>query len=83
MATNPKLPREEQNHPDDHAHIVLTRRRTNPWPIILVVIAAIILLALIGWVIFSRPHPNSSVRPNGAGVVLQTSAEAGHELSAG
>lgn len=54
MATNPKLPPEERNLRDDHAHVVLTRKRTNPWPVILVIIAAVILIALIVWVVTSR-----------------------------
>jgi hypothetical protein len=54
MAANPKLPPDDQNRRDDHAHVVLTRKRTNAWPIILVIIVAVILIALIVWVVTNK-----------------------------
>lgn len=54
MAANPQLPPEERNLRDDHTHVVLTRKRTNPWPIVLVIIAAAILIALIAWVVVNK-----------------------------
>lgn len=60
MAANPKLPPNERNLRDDHAHVVLTRKRTNPWPLILVIIAVIVLVALIVWVVLTRSLRSSS-----------------------
>lgn len=65
MATNPKLPSDEQNLDgqnlnDTHSHVVLTSKRSNPWPLILVIIAAAILIALIAWVVLSRPQRTSA-----------------------
>jgi len=60
MATNPKLPPDEQKLRDDHAHVVMTREKTSPWPLIVTIIAVIILIALIAWVILSRPRRSSA-----------------------
>ena len=66
MATNPKIPPEPYSH-DDHEHVVLTKKRTSSWPVILVVIAAAVLIALLVWVIATRgfhrtPSPVGSVQ---------------------
>jgi len=60
VATNPKLP-PDKNLQDDHAHVVLTRKRSSPWPLVLAIIAAIILIALIAWVVLSKSRRMSSV----------------------
>lgn len=44
MAANPNLPPDERHLRDDHAHVVLTQKRTNPWPVILAIIAAAVLI---------------------------------------
>lgn len=66
MATNPKIPPDENSLRDDHSHVVLTRKRSNPWPLILAIIAAIILIALIAWVILTRSIRSS--KPSAAGI---------------
>ena len=73
MAANPKIPPDEKNLRDDHSHVVLTRKRSNPWPLILAIIAAIILIALIAWVILTRPIRGSKPSAKGIGAA-QTQA---------
>lgn len=55
MATNPKIP-PEQYRPDDHAHVVLTRKRGSFWPPFVVVIGIVVLVALIVWLVVNKPH---------------------------
>ncbi|HZQ18825.1 MAG TPA: hypothetical protein VFA90_08890 [Terriglobales bacterium] len=38
----------------------MTRKRTNPWALILVIIAVVILIALIAWVVLSKPQRSRS-----------------------
>jgi hypothetical protein len=73
MATNPKIPPDEKNSRDDHSHVVLTRKRSNPWPLILAIIASIILIALIAWVILTRPIKSSKPSATAVGAA-QTQA---------
>ena len=63
MAANPNFPPDEKQLRDDHAHVVLTRKGTNPWPVILAIIAAAILIALIAWVVLSRAGRRTSSPP--------------------
>lgn len=76
MAANPNLPPDERHLRDDHAHVVLTRKRTNPWPVILAIIAAAILIALIAWVVVSRAGKTSSAPAHAVPVAQQTSISA-------
>ena len=78
MATNPEFPPEQRNPADDHAHLVLTRKRTNPWPIILVIIAAAILIALIAWVVVSRSRTPAA--PSHEPLVILASESPGSPL---
>jgi len=75
MAANPNLPPDERHLRDDHTHVVLTKKRVNPWPLILTIIAAAILVALIAWVVLTRAGRSrpSQVRTVHAGQQTLTS----------
>jgi len=77
MAANPNLPPDERHLRDDHAHVVVTRNRTNPWPIILAIIAAAILIALIAWVVLSRAGKTSSAPAQAVPVAQETATSSG------
>jgi hypothetical protein len=79
MAANPNLPPDERRLREDHTHVVLTRKRTNPWPIILAIVAAAILIALIAWVVVSRAGKTSSL-PRGVHVAQQVSTSSAMDV---
>jgi hypothetical protein len=63
MATNPQIPPDRKIR-DDHAKVLLTRPRNTWWPLVIIVVAAAILIALIVWLPRSphRPAPPSAAQ---------------------
>lgn len=74
MATNPKLPPEERNLVDDHSHVVMTRKRTSAWPVVIAIIFAAILIALIVWVVVSRSRTPANPAHEPLVLLCQSSA---------
>lgn len=74
MAANPKLPPEERNLVDDHSHVVMTRKRTSAWPVIIAIVFAAILIALIAWVVLNKSRTPANPAHEPLLLISQSSA---------
>jgi len=70
MATNPQYP--EQKRPHLHPRLQTPPKRSFPWPLIAIIIAAAILAALIWWL---PQTPKKQLPPNAAAVPAQRTGD--------
>jgi uncharacterized protein DUF2393 len=70
MATNPQYP--EQKRPHLHPRLQTPPKRSFPWPLIAIIIAAAILAALIWWL---PQTPKKQLPPNAAAVPAQPTGD--------